>query len=74
MAIFTKSSGINDSIFGKSQFPIAMMIEEQDETYQKTTQIKNIFSMRTTDQFGIKFSTMTAKGDFSVVGYINTAA
>lgn len=68
MAIFTKASGVNDSIYGKSNYPIAMMIEEQDETYQKTTQLKNVFSMRTTDLYGVKFSTMTAKGDFKVTG------
>jgi hypothetical protein len=68
MAIFTKGSNINDSIYGKSNYPIAMMIEEQDEAYQKTTQLRNIFSMRTTNQFGVKYSEITAKQNFKVTG------
>ena len=66
--LFTKSSGINDSVYGKSQEPIVMFLEEEEQAYLKTTQVSNIFTQRKTDKFAEKFSYLTAKGDFENVG------
>ena len=66
--LFNIAGGQNDSVFGKSQEPIVMFLQEEEQAYLKTTQIQNIFAMRKTDKFAEKFSYMTAKPDFEAVG------
>ena len=43
--IFSEGSGVNDSIFGKSQFPIRMLIEKKAEAFENLSVIDKIFSM-----------------------------
>jgi len=66
--IFSKSSGVNDSVFGKSQDPIRMFLMEEEEAYLKGSQINKIFNIIESDKYGEKFSSMTSKGDFEPVG------
>lgn len=66
--IFSKASGLNDSIYGKSQDPIRMFLMEREEVYKKGSMIDKIFSVISSDKYAEKFSSFTAKGDFKPVG------
>lgn len=66
--IFSKASGVNDSIYGKSQDPIRMFLMEREEVYKKGSKIDEIFATIDSDKYGEKFSSFTAKGDFEPVG------
>lgn len=66
--LFSKASGLNDSIYGKSYDPIKMFLMERDEVYKKGSQIDKIFAKVNSDKYGEKFSSFTAKGDFVPVG------
>ena len=66
--IFSKASGLNDSIYGKSQEPILAIIEEQVEAFQSQSCIKDVFVTEKTKNFAERFSTETALGNFSPVG------
>lgn len=66
--IFSKASGVNDSIFGKSQEPIKMMLEQQEEAFQKMSIIDKVFFMDETKDFANKYTIETSLGNFSPVG------
>jgi len=66
--IFSKASGLNDSVYGKSQDPIRFFLEKEEEGYLKGSQIDKIFNVINSDKYGEKFSEMTSKGDFQPVG------
>ena len=57
---FTEGSGLQDSIFGKSQEPIKMFLEKRGEAFEQASMLKELFSMGTSKHWGEKFSTMTA--------------
>jgi len=65
---FTKASGVNNSVFGKSQEPIKSLIIQGIEAFEKQSLLSKIFYMDTSDNFAEKYSTMTALGDFEDVG------
>lgn len=65
---FTEGSGLQDSIFGKSQAPIRMFIEKRGEAFEQTSVIPALFSMEQSKHFGEKFSTLTAMDGFVPVG------
>ena len=64
--IFSKASGLNDSIYGKSQDPIRAFLEQEEEGYK--TPIDLIFNVIDSDKYAEKFSELTSKGDFEDVG------
>lgn len=66
--IFSKAAGVNDSIFGKSQEPIKAFLEQQEESFEQMSQIKNIFKMDKTNNFAEKYASETSIGDFEPVG------
>jgi len=66
--IFSKASGVNDSIFGKSQEPIKMMLEQQEEAFQKMSIIDKVFYMDETKDFANKYTSETSLGNFVPVG------
>jgi len=67
--VFSKGSGVNDSIFGKSQEPIRAIIEQNVEAFEKgRSQIDNIFVVEKTNRYAEKFTTETALGNFAPVG------
>lgn len=67
--VFSKGSGVNDSIFGKSQEPIRALIEQNVEAFENgRSQIDNIFVVEKTDRYAEKYTTETALGNFSPVG------
>ena len=66
--IISKSSGVNDSAFAKSQEPIRMILEEQEEAFQKMSIIDHIFFKDTTKDFAAKYTVETSLGNFQPVG------
>jgi len=66
--IFSKASGLNDSIYGKSIDPIRFFLQQEEEAYKKSSQIDKVFNVITSDKYGEKFSEFTSKGDFEPVG------
>ena len=57
--IFSKGSGLNDSIYGKSEAPIKAFLEQNVKSYEEMSTIKNIFKMVDSDNYGEKYSGMT---------------
>lgn len=66
--IFSKASGLNDSIFGKSQEPIRMMLEQQEEAFQKMSIIDKVFFEDETKDFANKYTIETSLGNFEPTG------
>ena len=65
---FSEGSGLQDSIFGKSQAPIRMFLEKRGEAFEQASMVKELFSMGTSRHWGEKFTTMTAMEGFQPVG------
>ena len=65
---FTEGSGLQDSIFGKSQAPIRMFLEKRGESFEQMSVLKEVFNMETSNKFGEKMTTMTAMDGFQPVG------
>ncbi len=65
---FTEGSGLNDSIYGKSQAPIRMFLEKRGEEFEKESVIKRLFNMGKSNHYGEKLTTMTAMDGFQAVG------
>jgi phage major head subunit gpT-like protein len=66
--VFNKASGLNDSIYGKSQEPIKLMIEQQIEAFQQFSIVDNVFMVDETTNFAEKYTYETSLGDFEAVG------
>lgn len=66
--IFSKGAGINNSIFGKSQEPIKMFLEQQEEAFLKNSMIEKIWFMDSTTNFAEKYAMETSLGNFQAVG------
>lgn len=65
---FTEGSGLQDSIFGKSQAPIRMFLEKRGEAFEQASMIPELFNVSTSKHWGEKFTTMTAMDGFQPVG------
>lgn len=65
---FTEGSGVNDSIFGKSQAPIKLFLEKRGEAFEQESMVKELFQMGTSVHYGEKFTTMTGMDSFQPVG------
>jgi len=66
--IFSQSSGLQDSVFGKSQAPIRAFIEARGEAFEQASIAKQIFNMLKSNQALEKFTGMTAMQGFMPVG------
>lgn len=66
--IFSEGSGLNDSIYGKSQVPIKMFIEKKAEAYEAGSIVDKIFNMNTSKNFAEKLTGMTSMNGFMPVG------
>ena len=66
--VFTEGSGLQDSIYGKSQAPIRMFIEKKAEAFEAESVIKQIFAMGTSKHWAEKYTSMTAMEGFQPVG------
>lgn len=66
--IFSEGSGLQDSVFGKSQAPIRMFLEKRGEAFEQASMLKELFYMSTSKHWGEKFTAMTAMEGFKPVG------
>lgn len=57
--VFSKSSGLNDSIYGKSEAPIRAFLENNVKAYEEMSTIKKIFKMIDSEHYGEKFGGIT---------------
>ena len=57
--VFSKSSGLNDSIYGKSEAPIRAFLENNVKAYEEMSTIKKIYKMVDSEHYGEKFGGMT---------------
>ena len=69
---FTEGSGLNNSIFGKSQAPIRMFLEARGESFEQDSIIKNLFQMGKSSHYGEKFTGLTAMNGFVPVGELGS--
>ena len=65
---FSIGSGLNDSVFGKSQEPIQMFIEKKAEAFEAESMLPHLFHMGTSTHWGEKFASMTGMDGFKPVG------
>lgn len=65
---FSEGSGVNDSIFGKSQTAIRTLITKKGEAFEQESIIKRLFSPQKSDKWAEKYSSMTAMDGFRVAG------
>ena len=65
---FSENSNVNNSIFGKSQAPIRMMIEKRGEAYEAESIAKKIFKETKSNNWAEKYTSMTAMEGFRVAG------
>lgn len=65
---FSEASGVNDSIFGKSQAPIRMMIEKRGEEFEAESVVNSIFRSEKSTHWAEKYTSLTAMDGFKVTG------
>lgn len=66
--IFTYGSGLNDSIFGKSQAPITMFLEKRGEYWENNSMIDVLFDVQSANSWGEKATSMTGMDGWLPVG------
>lgn len=66
--IFSESSGVNDSVFGKSQEPIKLFVEKKAETWEEQSAIDKIYSIDTSKNAMEKLTSMTSMNGFMPTG------
>lgn len=64
---FTEGSGLNDSIYGKSQAPIRMMMTKRGEAFEAQSALPELFAMGNSNKWAEKYTTMTAMEGFQPV-------
>lgn len=62
--IFSEASGLNDSIYGKVQAPIQLLLEQRAEAFESKSMLGEFFVMGKSDNFGDLITGMTAMDDF----------
>ncbi len=65
---FSKTSNLNDSIYGKSAEPIKLFIKEKAEAFEATTVTDKVFMMDVDKSFAVKLSGLTSTNGFEPVG------
>jgi len=65
---FSENSNVNNSIYGKSQAPIRMMIEKRGEAFEAESIAKQVFKTEKSKNWAEKFTSMTAMDGFEPVG------
>lgn len=66
--VFSESSGVNDSIYGKSQAPIRMFIEKKGEAFEQNSIIKHLFMKSPSKSALEKYASLTAMNGFEATG------
>lgn len=57
--VFSKSSGLNESIYGKSEAPIRAFLEKTAKAYEDMSTIKKFYKMIDSEHYGEKFGGIT---------------
>lgn len=57
--VFSKSSGLNDSIYGKSEAPIRAFLENAAKAYEEMSTINKIFKLVDSEHYAEKFGGIT---------------
>ena len=65
---FSEGTGLQDSIFGKSQEPIKLFLEKRGEAFEQQSMLPQLFNMSTSTHWKEKFTAMTAMDGFQPVG------
>ena len=65
---FSEGSNVNNSIYGKSQAPIRMMIEKRGEAFEQQSIANKVFNTEKSTHWAEKFTSMTAMEGFEPVG------
>ncbi|MBQ3880507.1 MAG: hypothetical protein II727_09395 [Oscillospiraceae bacterium] len=65
---FSEASGLQDSVFGKSQAPIRRFLEKRAEAFEQTAVYKALFDINPSSSYAEKLTGLTAMGDFQAVG------
>jgi len=65
---FSEGSGVNDSVFGKSQTAIRMFIEKRGEQFEKESIVAKLYKNQHSNHFAEKFTSLTAMDGFQVAG------
>lgn len=65
---FSEASGVNDSIYGKSQAPIRMFLEARGEAFEAASMLPHLFAMDTSKNWAEKYTSLTAMDGFKPVG------
>lgn len=58
--IFGKMTGLQDSIYGKSEAPIKAFLEENVKTYEDNSFVKSVFKEVDSDNYAEKFTSLTS--------------
>lgn len=66
--VFSMASGVNDSIYGKSQAPIKLFIEKRGEAFEAASALDSLFCMQKSNHYGEKIASMTGMSGFQPVG------
>ena len=61
--LFSKISGLNDSVYGKSAYPIRKWMEDREEFWLQRSKIDQIFGIDKIDTWAAKYGGMTELGD-----------
>ena len=65
---FAEASGVNDSIYGKSQAPIRLVLEKKAEAFEQAAIAPKIFKQEKSKRFAEKMTALTAMSGFQPVG------
>ncbi len=65
---FAEGSGLQDSIYGKSQGPIRMFIEKRGEAFEAQSMVNKLFTVAPSKHFSEGHRSMTAMHGFMPVG------
>lgn len=63
--IFSEANGFADSVFGKSAYPINMVMEQALESFEQNSAVDKIFNMRTSKHFAEKVTAMSAMDNWT---------
>lgn len=66
--VFSEGSGLNNSVFGKSQEPIKFFLEKRAEAFEARSMLPHLFSVMDSNNYAEKFTGMTAMSGFKPTG------
>ena len=64
---FSEATGLNDSIFGKSQAPVRLFLETKSEEYEKLSALKKLFLTEKSSHYAEKLTAIIKNNDIKSV-------